>query len=389
VQALVAAIDELAALDLSTLPDALLGEQLVELSRQIERLQAQQARFVEAFDRRGAAQADGHPSTAAWLRRHTHLTPSAARSKVLLARALADKLPHTAAAFRAGAMSLQHAQVIARGIRRMPDEHLDLVDQVLAKAAESCDPAELERALVDLRHQLEPEAVVKDERDAFERRELHASTTIDGMVAISAMLDPEAGAQFLTLLSALTKRPDPAEPLTKGQRQADAFAQIVHLAQSADGVPNVRGERPVILVRVDFDTLQDRLGAHAAQQSWTGPVSGEAARRMACDAGISRIIVRGDSQILDLGRTTRCVTPDQFRALVVRDGGCRFDGCGRPPDWCIAHHLLHWALGGPTDIWNLILLCRYHHHAVHEGGWIITLNPDNTVTCRPPGAVAA
>jgi predicted restriction endonuclease len=64
-------------------------------------------------------------------------------------------------------------------------------------------------------------------------------------------------------------------------------------------------------------------------------------------------------------------------------------GCGRPPDWCIAHHLLHWALGGPTDIWNLILLCRYHHHAVHEGGWIITLNPDNTVTCRPPGAVAA
>ena len=74
------------------------------------------------------------------------------------------------------------------------------------------------------------------------------------------------------------------------------------------------------------------------------------------------------TQPLEVGRATRVVSAAQRAALAVRDGGCRFPGCDRPPAWCEAHHLRHWLHGGATDLANLVLLCRAHHRAVHEGG---------------------
>ena len=77
----------------------------------------------------------------------------------------------------------------------------------------------------------------------------------------------------------------------------------------------------------------------------------------------------GNGQVLDLGRTNRTVSPAQRKALIVRDGGCIFPGCDRPASWCDAHHIIHWLDSGPTDLWNLCLLCSAHHHIVHDGGW--------------------
>lgn len=74
-------------------------------------------------------------------------------------------------------------------------------------------------------------------------------------------------------------------------------------------------------------------------------------------------------QLLDLGRATRVVGPGLRRALAVRDGGCVAAGCDRPAPWTDAHHLVHWLAAGPTNVDNLVLLCRSHHRAVHEGGW--------------------
>ena len=90
------------------------------------------------------------------------------------------------------------------------------------------------------------------------------------------------------------------------------------------------------------------------------------------------------TQPLDVGRASRVVTPAQHRALAVRDGGCVFPGCSRPLTWCEAHHLIHWLDGGPTDLANLVLLCRAHHRAVHEGGWQLSRQPDGTLAATPP-----
>jgi Domain of unknown function (DUF222)/HNH endonuclease len=90
------------------------------------------------------------------------------------------------------------------------------------------------------------------------------------------------------------------------------------------------------------------------------------------------------TQPLELGRTTRVVQPAQRTALAVRDGGCVFPGCDRPLAWCEAHHIQHWLDGGPTDLDNLVLLCRAHHRAVHEGGWQLQRQPDGRLTATPP-----
>ena len=105
---------------------------------------------------------------------------------------------------------------------------------------------------------------------------------------------------------------------------------------------------------------------HTCELGSTGVITSETARRLACDARVSRIITRGDSQPLDVGRATRTVPASLRRALDTRDGGCTHTGCDIPAKWCDAHHIQHWADGGPTSLDNLRLLCRRHHRAAHD-----------------------
>ncbi|MGH3668569.1 MAG: DUF222 domain-containing protein, partial [Acidimicrobiia bacterium] len=117
---------------------------------------------------------------------------------------------------------------------------------------------------------------------------------------------------------------------------------------------------------------------------WGGPISAQAVRRIACDAGITRVITGPAGVPLDVGRESRTVTPGQWAALVVRDRGCAFPGCTRPAEWCIAHHIVHWADGGPTDLDNLVLLCGYHHRVIHHGGWQVIMATDRHPEFLPP-----
>jgi hypothetical protein len=108
------------------------------------------------------------------------------------------------------------------------------------------------------------------------------------------------------------------------------------------------------------------------------------ALRLACDAAIERIVRRGVSEVLDLGRRTRLPTAAQHRALARRDGGCRFAGCDAPHWWCDAHHIVHWTAGGPTDLDNLVLLCRRHHVLCHEGRWRLIREQGGEIRAVPP-----
>jgi hypothetical protein len=114
------------------------------------------------------------------------------------------------------------------------------------------------------------------------------------------------------------------------------------------------------------------------------PITAEAARRMACDANIHRVITRADGSILDYGRATRTVSAALFMVLCLRDRGCRYPGCDRPCHVTDAHHIQHWIDHGETNETNLVLLCRFHHGVIHRPGWTITLQPDTTVTVTYP-----
>ena len=124
-----------------------------------------------------------------------------------------------------------------------------------------------------------------------------------------------------------------------------------------------------------------------ARTDYGDRLSPDAARRLACDAGIYRVVLGPRDVPLSAGQRTRLVPPALRRILVARDGGCRFPGCDRPPAYTQAHHVKFWTEGGPTTANNLILLCSFHHHRVHDDGW--TLHYDaatNTVAAyRPDG----
>ena len=111
---------------------------------------------------------------------------------------------------------------------------------------------------------------------------------------------------------------------------------------------------------------------------------GETALRIACDASLTVLTVGGDDRLLDISRATRTNPRSIRRALVVRDRGCRFPLCDRPPEWTDGHHLRHWAKGGETKASNLVLLCRRHHRMVHEEGWTLAWGERGELVATPP-----
>jgi hypothetical protein len=136
----------------------------------------------------------------------------------------------------------------------------------------------------------------------------------------------------------------------------------------------------------DLDVIRDRFGLRA-QLLDGSPVPAETLRRLSCDCGVVRHLLRGGSEPVDIGRRTAVWTTAQRRAICLRDGGrCRFVGCERRT--CDVHHVHHFEDGGRTAVDNGALLCPRHHTAVHEGGFRVSGDPNGTLTIhRPDGTV--
>ncbi len=131
-------------------------------------------------------------------------------------------------------------------------------------------------------------------------------------------------------------------------------------------LPARRHGRPTVVVTIDIETLTAATGGSARLDSGAY-LTGDAARRLACDAGLVRMITDPASMPLDLGRATRVPSPAQARAVIHRDRHCRYQGCAAPPWACEVHHLDFWAHdGGSTDLDRLGLLCWHHHTLTHR-----------------------
>ena len=87
---------------------------------------------------------------------------------------------------------------------------------------------------------------------------------------------------------------------------------------------------------------------------------------LTCDPTITWIITAADGHPVACKPDERFATRAQRRGLVARDGGCVFPGCDAPPNWCDAHHLVPHSHRGPTDVRNMVLLCRHHHGVIHR-----------------------
>jgi hypothetical protein len=364
------ALGELARDDVARISGDDLEASLRELERAQSALEAERARRVAEVERRGTFRRDGFLSATSWLAARLQVSGGAAARYVRWSRVL-RRAGMTRRALAAGDISTSAATTLIAAAEI--DAHAFERDEaLLVQAATSLSGRDLVKAVAHWRQHVETDDA--DER-AFARRHLHVSPTLDGMVRVDGDRDRETGQVVLSALRSVLdadarSNGATSDGRTPAQRRADALGEICRRYLDAGTRPAVAGERPHLLVIAETDALTG--GSGRAEFADTGSIRRPDLRRLACDASVSRVIRRGRSEPLDVGRKTAVVPPAMRRALIVRDGGCRFPGCDRPHSWCDAHHVVHWADGGETAVRNLILLCRPHHRAVHRDFEITT-----------------
>ena len=220
----------------------------------------------------------------------------------------------------------------------------------------------------------------------------------DGMVVLRARLAPEQGAAIQRALEAAAERlyqeskaaaaPNSLEEeVSFVQRRADALTLMAECVLQSDLDRDSAADWYQVVVHVETpanacDPVQTMVEVDR------GPVrvSAETCRRLPCYASVVVIQEGPDGSVLDVGRKTRTVPTPIRRALAARDRCCRFPGCTARR--CDAHHIEHWADGGPTSLDNLMLLCRRHHTLLHEGGISVERDALGSLTfMRPDGRV--
>lgn len=146
-------------------------------------------------------------------------------------------------------------------------------------------------------------------------------------------------------------------------------------------IPLHGGDATTVMVTVDHATLAEQLGSSGVATIDDQQLSAAAVRRLACTANIIPVVLGGNSEILDLGRTRRLFTRAQRKALRLKHRRCRAKGCRVKATWTEAHHLRQpWAQGGTTDLDDGTLLCCFHHHKAHDPRYETRVHPDGDLT---------
>lgn len=380
--------DSLVGLDSESVLALLLGVESV--SRMLHSVALDVVAEVET---RGLAADAGFVSTARLVAGMAHLSKTETRMRVAHAAKLGARrglsgeplppvLPETAAALAAGEIGTAQVRIITEVMDALPATVTPTqwaeVEADLARHARSFDPTALARIGQHVLAHLDPDGPApRDEDPAPAAGELRLRHRRDGTLGFEGWLDGEHGPAFQSLIEQLaTPRPlgeGIPDPRRTEQRHADALLEICGLARAAQGCPTAAGEPPHLSLTLDWEALRTELGA--ARLDYGAPLSASAARRWACDCKLIPIVLGGESEPLDVGRSSRTVPLGIRRALVARDRGCAFPGCDRPPSRCDAHHVRHWIDSGETSLSNCVLLCPTHHRHVHGTGWEIVIKP--------------
>ncbi|MEU7779415.1 HNH endonuclease signature motif containing protein [Micromonospora parva] len=359
-----------------------------------QRLATVQLGLVRELDGRGLAVTQGAPSTAVWLRDRLRLSGRSARQLVQLAATIDAAPPAVRDALLSGAITVEQGRVVAETIAALPveagPEVADKATQLLVTWADRFDPTSLgqlgERVLTHVAPELADEAELKALERATERAEARRHVTLseqqNGQVRLSGNLDTETASLLREAIDPLCAPAGEHDDRSPGQRRADALGEICRLALRTGQLPDNGGDRPQLVVTVSLNELVN--GVRAGTLETGTRLTPGAVRRLACDAGVLPAVLDGNSQVLDVGRQRRLFTGPLRRALVLRDFGCAFPGCDRPPRWCDGHHIRHWADGGVTALGNAVLLCGYQHRLIHRGDWAVRIAADGRPDFLPP-----
>ena len=363
-----------------------LGDEIALLSAHITAATYRLLCLLRVYDEEERWQ--GFRSCAHWLSWRTGISLGPAREKVRVARCL-PSLSLIPEAFASGEISYSKVRAMTR--IATAENEADLLD-----FARHGTTAHVETLV---RHWRRIDRGEAPEADRAERRGLSLWLTDDGSYEVKGRLNPEVGALLLKALEVAETRLYRAErsagtehKTTAVQRRADALGlwleervqpQVQLVVHSFEGSEHREPEQHEDPEPQEDPAQREDQARHGEQQEHASAavvvteegsrVSAETSLRLLCDAEVVPIARAADGSVLDVGRRRRTVGWRLRKALEARDGGCRFPGCSSRAR-AHAHHITPWADGGETAMNNLVLLCPFHHRAVHEGGWGVEMD---------------
>jgi len=360
-----------------------LGDQITQLCSHIYAAEARLLSLIREFDEKKCWAEQGFCSCAHWLNFKCGIGMNAAREKVRVARALAD-LPKIDEGLSKGELSYSKVRAMTRIADASNEDYLMMI-------AKHGTAHHVEKLVSKYRgaRRVQDAAVAEEQ---YRDRELSHYYDHDGCLVIKARMPAEQGALIVKALEmamnkqfvgtdknvgaasaangnvgAASAANDTETPIAA--RRADAIAEIAETYMNNDESSGSTADRYQVVVHVTAETSELEDGPH---------VTAETSRRIACDSTVVNIKEDKNGEPLSIGRRSRTIPPPMRRALRNRDGGCRFPGCTNTR-FVDGHHIKHWADGGETSLGNLVLLCRHHHHLVHEGGFACEKSADGEV----------
>ncbi len=390
-----------------------LADRISALLTVVRSAEAEIGALLMEIESRGVMELFGYRSVARLFEHLADVPKAAAESVVKRARALVPGrnldgtpvpavAPATGAAASDGRLSTPMIDTIVGVLGQVPLEHRDDAEQHLLSFASEAGHKQVAALGARILAHLDPDGAEPDTTEpAVPSRELSLRRKRTGVWELNGRFDDETGSRASALLDALAERrttdedPDLRSPL---ERYGDAFSDAIDLALNSPDLPMQAGERAHVMVAVSLQDLKSGIGqatlgdtettpkprAGRATLGDTGRISAAEARLHACDCKIIPAVLGAKSEPLDLGQQRRLVSPGLRRALYLRDRGCAFPGCHRPPRHCQGHHIRHWADGGPTDLGNLALMCAHHHRLLHRSGWQVRIAADGLPEFLPP-----
>ena len=349
------------------------GRRIEELSAQINAATAELVQLSAEYDDVGGWFGAGLRSCAHWLSIHTGVDVWTGAEMVRTGHALRE-LPQIAEAFAEGRLSLDKVRKVTRVA--VPED-----EQVWLDVALNASGGQLSRICRAVSNALDAADPHLADR-ALERRSLQLWWRDDGMLEVIALLPREDGAVFVAAVEAAASAlaaelrsasrggggvDDPAE-LTRPALRADSLVRVCEEWVASVSLAPTPAPTRQLVVHVDQSALRAADPAarcHIEDGPWL-PFG--AAQWLSCDSDVVAVLER-DGQPIDAGRVHRVVSGRMRLALQARDQGCRFPGCSVPPPRTEGHHIRHWANGGPTNLNNLVSLCRFHHRRHHDGAF--------------------
>ena len=352
-----------------------LGDEITELCGYIYAATHHLLELIREFDEMHYWEDRGFRSCAHWLNFKCGFGMNSARERLRVAHALGG-LPKISEKFSEGAISYSKVRAITRVADETNEEYLLMV-------ATHGTAHHVERLVAQYRRAKKLEDA-EFAMDMHEQREVTYYYDHDGCLVMKARIPADQGELIVKALEmsmeesfvgARLAGESDKEPIAA--RRADALCEIAETYMNNNENSGSTADRHQVIVHVGAHPVG--AGPVGARLAGDGPhVSAETSRRISCDCSKTTITEDEHGEPLNIGRRSRTIPPPMRRALKARDGGCRFPGCTNHK-FVDGHHIVHWADGGETSLDNLVLLCRHHHHLVHEGGFDCKRSKDGEI----------